>query len=202
MSALAPPLAGRRGPGRLIVALLLAGSVGAYVTLLDHHGRRATATAASSPPVLGVVTRHCAAPASPVTGFATLSCPSPAMNWGSPSPLTIPSTPPPATLAVGDLISGDGPEARVGDRLIVQYEMGTYSTHRIVQSSWWGQPYTFNLGSSGVVAGFDRALVGMRAGGRREIILPPALGYGDRTPAAGIARHDTLVFVVDLFKIN
>jgi FKBP-type peptidyl-prolyl cis-trans isomerase len=42
----------------------------------------------------------------------------------------------------------------------------------------------------------------MRVGGRRELILPPAYGYGDKSPGAGIAKNDTLVFIIDLLKVK
>jgi FKBP-type peptidyl-prolyl cis-trans isomerase len=42
----------------------------------------------------------------------------------------------------------------------------------------------------------------MRVGGRRELVIPPSLGYGDESPGTGIAKNDTLVFVIDLLKVT
>jgi peptidylprolyl isomerase len=53
-----------------------------------------------------------------------------------------------------------------------------------------------------VISGWDKGVVGMRVGGRRELIIPPSLGYGPQSPGAGIAANDTLVFVVDLLKVG
>ncbi len=53
-----------------------------------------------------------------------------------------------------------------------------------------------------MIPGWDQGVVGMQAGGRRELIVPPALGYGEASPGPGIARGDTLVFVVDLLSIK
>ena len=53
-----------------------------------------------------------------------------------------------------------------------------------------------------VIPGWDKGVVGMKVGGRRELIIPPSLGYKDTSPGPGIAPNDTLVFVVDLLKIN
>ena len=51
-----------------------------------------------------------------------------------------------------------------------------------------------------MIAGWNKGLVGMRVGGRRELIIPPSLGYKDQSPGPGIAPNDTLVYVVDLLK--
>ena len=84
----------------------------------------------------------------------------------------------------------------------MQYVLATYSSGKVVQSSWSSQPFTFTLGTGQVIPGWDEGVVGMQAGGRRELIIPPSLGYGDQAPGPGIAANDTLVFVVDVIKIN
>jgi peptidylprolyl isomerase len=98
-----------------------------------------------------------------------------------------------------DLIVGTGPVAKAGDKLTMQYVLATYSTRKVIQSSWTAQPFTFTLGAAQVIPGWDLGMVGMRVGGRRELILPPALGYAR---GGGIGANDTLVFVVDLLKIG
>ncbi len=74
----------------------------------------------------------------------------------------------------------------------------------MIQASWTSQPFTFELGAGQVIKGWDEGVVGMKVGGRRELIIPPGLGYGATAPqgASGIAANDTLVFVVDLLKIG
>jgi peptidylprolyl isomerase len=52
-----------------------------------------------------------------------------------------------------------------------------------------------------VIPGWDKGVVGMKQGGRRELIIPPADGYGSQSPGPGIAANDTLVFVIDLLKV-
>ena len=89
-----------------------------------------------------------------------------------------------------------------GDKLTVEYELGTYSTHKVVQSSWTSKPLQFTLGKGQVIPGWDEGMVGMKVGGRRELIVPPSLGYGSSSPGTGIAANDTLVFIVDLQKIG
>jgi peptidylprolyl isomerase len=121
---------------------------------------------------------------------------------GSAPTVTVPSGPPPTTLETADLIPGSGPAAKAGDSVTVQYVLATYSSGKTIQSSWTSQPFTFTLGEGQVIPGWDQGVAGMQAGGRRELIIPPSLGYGAHSPGAGIAANDTLVFVVDLLKIN
>jgi peptidylprolyl isomerase len=127
---------------------------------------------------------------------------SPAGNSGQAPTLKVPTGKPPTKLEATDLIVGKGPAAKAGDNVTVQYVLGTYSTHKTVQSSWPNNPFAFTLGAGQVVPGFDKAVTGMKAGGRREVIIPPKLGYGTSSPGAGIAPNDTLVFIIDLVKIN
>ena len=114
----------------------------------------------------------------------------------------MPSGKPPTRLESADLITGTGPAAKAGDSVTVQYVLATYSSGKEIQSSWSTQPFTFTLGANQVIPGWDAGVAGMQAGGRRELIIPPSLGYGDQSPGAGIARNDTLVFIVDLLSIN
>jgi peptidylprolyl isomerase len=80
--------------------------------------------------------------------------------------------------------------------------LATYSTGRLVQSSWTRQAFQFTLGEGQVIPGWDQGVAGMHVGGRRDLIIPPSLGYGAQSPGAGIAANDTLVFVVDLLSIG
>ncbi len=113
-----------------------------------------------------------------------------------------PSGSPPAQLESIDLIVGSGPAAKAGDNVTVQYVLATYSSGKVVQSSWTSQPFTFVLGEGQVIPGWDKGVVGMKVGGRRELVIPPSFGYGAQSPGSGIAANDTLVFVVDLQKIG
>ncbi len=116
--------------------------------------------------------------------------------------MTVPTGTPPTKLESADLITGTGPGAKSGDSLTVQYVLATYSSGKVVQSSWTSQPFTFTVGQHMVIPGWDQGVVGMKAGGRRELIIPPSLGYGSQSPGPGIAANDTLVFVMDLQKIG
>ena len=127
---------------------------------------------------------------------------SPAGTAGSAPTVIVPKSTAPSQLESSDLITGTGPAAKAGDTVTVQYVLATYSSGKVIQSSWTSQPFTFVLGQGQVIPGWDAGVAGMQVGGRRELIIPPAEGYGASSPGAGIAPNDTLVFVVDLLKIG
>ncbi|MBA8945703.1 FKBP-type peptidyl-prolyl cis-trans isomerase [Streptomyces calvus] len=105
----------------------------------------------------------------------------------------------PAELTVRDLVVGDGAEVKPGTVVRVHYIGVTFETGKEFDSSWdRDQPFKFALGSGRVIKGWDRGLRGMKVGGRREIVVPPRLGYGNQSPSPLIPAGSTLVFVVDL----
>ncbi len=134
--------------------------------------------------------------------FAPVASPSPAGSFGKAPTVVVPAGNPPTAMQVSDLIHGTGAVAKVGSKLTVQYVLATYSSRKVVQSSWTRQPFSFTLGVGQVIPGWDEGMVGMRVGGRREMIIPPALGYKSVAAGPGIAANDTLVFVVDLLKVQ
>ena len=109
------------------------------------------------------------------------------------------AVPAPTSLQTKDLVVGTGAAATSSSTVTVQYVGADYATGKDFDSSWSrGQPTQFSL--TQVVPGFSQGIVGMKVGGRREIVIPPALGYG----AAGegpVGPNETLVFVVDLVSI-
>ena len=107
---------------------------------------------------------------------------SPAGTAGQAPTVTVPSGTPPSGLESADLIVGTGREAAAGDQVTVQYVLATYSAKKVIQSSWTSQPFTFTLGEGQVIPGWDQGVPGMHEGGRRELIIPPSLGYGATPP--------------------
>jgi len=146
------------------------------------------------------------APSCPSTvtqGIGTIADPSAAGTIGTQPTITVPPGCPPTQLETKDLIVGTGPAIKAGDKATVQYVGVAYSSKQIFDSSWSrNQPFAFALGKGAVIPGWDIGVAGMQVGGRREIIIPPSLAYGASSPGAGIAANDTLVFIVDLVKIN
>jgi peptidylprolyl isomerase len=135
-------------------------------------------------------------------GSIPLADRSPAGTPSSQPSVVVPSSMPPTQLEVADLIPGTGPKAVAGDTVSVQYVLATYSSKGVVQSSWTSQPFSFQLGAGQVIRGWDLGLVGLQAGGRRELIIPASYGYGAQSPGPGIAADDTLVFVVDCLSVT
>jgi peptidylprolyl isomerase len=108
---------------------------------------------------------------------------------------------PPTQLTGQDLVIGKGATASTNDTVEVQYVGTIYTTGHVFDASWTDNgPTVFPL--SEVVPGFRDAIVGMRVGGRREVVIPPALGYGAAGSPPVIPANATLVFVIDLLSIQ
>ncbi|MFE0350288.1 FKBP-type peptidyl-prolyl cis-trans isomerase [Streptomyces griseoluteus] len=108
----------------------------------------------------------------------------------------------PVELTIRDLVVGDGAEVKSGMVVRVHYVGVTFASGKEFDASWdRGEPFKFALGGGKVIKGWDRGVKGMRVGGRREIIVPPRLGYGNRSPTPLIPAGSTLVFVVDLLDV-
>ncbi|MFF9016959.1 FKBP-type peptidyl-prolyl cis-trans isomerase [Streptomyces sp. NPDC014870] len=108
----------------------------------------------------------------------------------------------PSELTVRDLVVGDGPEAKPGRVVQVHYVGVTFASGKEFDASWdHGRPFKFAVGGGRVIKGWDRGVRGMKVGGRREIIVPPRLGYGNQSPSPSIPAGSTLIFVVDLLSV-
>ncbi len=109
---------------------------------------------------------------------------------------------PPKDLEIKDIWEGDGPVAKAGDAVQVHYVGVAFSTGEEFDSSWnRGTPLRFQLGVGQVIAGWDQGVQGMKVGGRRQLIIPAHLGYGDRGAGNAIAPGETLIFVCDLVAV-
>ena len=113
--------------------------------------------------------------------------------------IDFPGGEPPADLEITDVWEGDGAVAKAGDTVEVHYVGVAYSTGEEFDASWnRGAPLQFRLGVGQVIAGWDQGVQGMRVGGRRQLVIPPGLAYGDRGAGHSIAPGETLIFVCDL----
>ena len=113
-----------------------------------------------------------------------------------------PGGPPPADLEITDIWEGDGKVASAGDTVKVHYVGVAHSSGEEFDASWnRGEPLEFRLGAGQVIAGWDQGVQGMRVGGRRQLIIPPGLAYGDRGAGRSIAPGETLIFVCDLVSL-
>ena len=103
-------------------------------------------------------------------------------------------------LQVTDLTPGSGAEVKAGDTLTVHYKGTIAQTGAKFDSSYdRGEPATFGLGD--VIPGWQQGMVGMKVGGKRRLIIPAALAYGDQA-RTGIPANSDLVFEVELLSVN
>lgn len=117
--------------------------------------------------------------------------------------VTVPKGAPPNSLVTEDLEEGTGAVAKAGDAVTVQYVGVNYKSGKEFDASWdRGEPFTFTLGAGEVIPGWDQGVEGMKVGGRRELIIPPELGYGTAGAPPAIPPNETLVFVVDLEAVE
>jgi peptidylprolyl isomerase len=117
--------------------------------------------------------------------------------------IDFPDYDPPADLVVSDLTLGDGAEATSGSTVSVHYVGVAHSTGEEFDASYSrGTPLQFRLGIGQVISGWDQGVVGMKVGGRRQLVIPPHLGYGDRGAGGVIKPGETLIFVVDLLGVS
>ncbi len=189
----------RRGVIALIIAILVVGSAALYFqksTPATVTIPTTTTTAAA----IGTLSTKCAPTPFAVPGFATIPCASPIGTAGKAPTMVIPTTAPPTAIEAADLIKGTGATLKLGDNITAQYVLGDYATHKILQSSWTSGAFSTPFKTGSLIAGWIKALPGMKVGGRRELIIPPSLAYGQG--GQGIPANDTLVFIVDLLKIG
>lgn len=115
----------------------------------------------------------------------------------------VPEGEPPTVLVEEDLAEGSGPGAKKGDEVTVQYVGVGYESGEEFDASWdRGEPFTFQLGAGQVIKGWDEGVEGMKAGGRRQLTIPPDLAYGEAGSPPAIGPEETLIFVVDLVAIK
>jgi peptidylprolyl isomerase len=117
--------------------------------------------------------------------------------------IDFPGEPAPDDLVVTDLAEGDGAEATAGSTVVAHYVGVAHSTGEEFDASYnRGDPLSFRLGVGQVIAGWDQGIQGMKVGGRRQLVIPPHLAYGDRGAGSAIAPGETLIFVVDLVDVR
>ena len=117
--------------------------------------------------------------------------------------IDFPGGEPPTDLEVTDVTEGDGAEATAGSTVSVHYVGVAHSTGEEFDASYnRGAPLDFRLGVGQVISGWDQGVQGMKVGGRRRLVIPPHLGYGDRGAGGVIKPGETLIFVVDLVDVK
>lgn len=105
-----------------------------------------------------------------------------------------------ASIKTLDMTTGSGAEAVAGDRVTIEYT-GNLLDGKVFDYSAGKAPFSFELGAGKVIKGFDQGVLGMKAGGRRVISIPPELGYGDKD-LKEIPPNSTLIFDIKLLMIE
>jgi len=109
-------------------------------------------------------------------------------------------------LIIADSKTGTGAEAKPGKTCIMHYTGWLYENgnkgSKFDSSLDRGEPFAFRLGQGQVIKGWDEGVAGMKAGGKRTLIIPPELGYGARGAGAAIPPNATLLFEVELLGVK
>ena len=109
----------------------------------------------------------------------------------------------PTDLLIEDVIEGTGDAAKAGQLAVVHYVGVSQSTGEQFDASWdRNEPFSFPLGEGYVIKGWDQGVQGMKIGGRRRLVIPAHLGYGNQGAGGVIAPGETLIFVVDLLELR
>jgi peptidylprolyl isomerase len=116
--------------------------------------------------------------------------------------IVVPKGPPPTKLVIKDIEKGAGPAVRPGDEVTVKWVGFLYRKRRKFFSSWNDRnTFTFKTNAGRVIPGWDRGMYGMRAGGTRELFIPPPLAYEDKGTTS-VPPNETLIYVIDLLAIR
>jgi peptidylprolyl isomerase len=119
-------------------------------------------------------------------------------------PTVEPGKPPkPTKLQTKEIVKGTGKEATKEKSVYVNYVGALWSNGKEFDSSWSrNEPFTFNLGAGEVIKGWEQGVIGMKEGGRRELIIPASEGYGAQGSPPKIPKNEALIFVVDLLRVT
>ena len=112
-----------------------------------------------------------------------------------------PMTTTPSGLQYQDLVVGKGAQPKNGDTVVVNYT-GRFTNGKVFDTSIGKEPFKFKLGRGEVIPGWDEGVATMHVGGKRKLVVPPALAYGTNGYPGVIPPNSTLTFVVELLKIQ
>ena len=194
---LTPPL---RASALALSALLLAGC---WTSRSDDGSGGGTAADTPSAAATGQTSMGAPAPACPPgDASASYECAGVTVTGAKDEEPTItlgPDFPPATELIVADVYEGSGDPVAPGAALTVNYVGVGQTSGEVFDSSWArGAPATFPL--DGVIEGWQQGMLGMKPGGRRLLVIPGSLAYGEAGAPPAIGPDETLVFVVDLIE--
>ncbi len=123
-------------------------------------------------------------------------------NTSAPTKVTGDGTKMADGLQFWDIKVGTGPVAAAGQTVKVHYTGWLTNGKKFDSSVDRAEPFTFNLGGRQVIKGWDEGVAGMKVGGKRQLRIPPQLGYGDRGAGGVIPPNATLIFDVELLGVR
>jgi len=111
--------------------------------------------------------------------------------------------PKPTKLETKEIVKGTGKEAKDASGVYVNYVGSLWTTGKEFDSSWSrNEPFLFTIGVGNVIAGWEKGVIGMKEGGRRELKIPASEGYGKQGSPPKIPPEEALIFVVDLLRVT
>jgi peptidylprolyl isomerase len=116
--------------------------------------------------------------------------------------IRVPNVPAPGDLVRRDLIEGTGPAAQKEKKIVIRYFSVDYATGKGIGAPWSSSPSDFELGEGSVIRGVEKGVEGMKAGGRRELIIPPDLAWGEDGAPPKVGPDATVVFVIDVLAVE
>ncbi len=120
----------------------------------------------------------------------------------SPTPAPTPSASASKEPPVSDLVVGTGKEAKDGSKVKVHYTLWLESGKRVESSHDKGKPKSFIVGGGQVIKGWDSGVPGMKVGGKRRLVIPSVLGYGEKGALPSIPPNATLIFEIELIEVS
>jgi FKBP-type peptidyl-prolyl cis-trans isomerase len=172
-------------------------STAAGVVLAPSGG----ATSAAAVPATSATTPAASSTTSASTSSSNVKLPT---AFNTEPTIKSPGGTPPKKLVVKNLIVGTGPALTKPSQMItIAYVGALYANGKVFDSSFKDVPstHTITQAASGFVPGFEQGLIGMKVGGRRELIIPPSLAYGNKKQGS-IPANSTLIFIVDLHNVS
>ena len=126
-----------------------------------------------------------------------------AANTNAPTKVTGDGVKSPDGLAYWDIRVGNGEVAKEGSHVRVHYTGWLTNGNKFDSSVDAGKPFDFTIGNGEVIKGWEEGVAGMKVGGKRQLRIPPALGYGaEGTPGGPIPPNATLIFDVQLLGVQ